>query len=1314
MLSALPQSSLSSSNATPQSRSQSPSKSVSAMKSEPGSGSHTLTERSAEHYTQSAQGSPSTPSDDLDDPMDYTDETPVHPLAPAPATSSSPTSPANPTVSYQSAAIQPQQHQQLLKLKTEHGVPSMPPSSTGAPDIIMSHNEPEGYTPYPSTGVNRRASHDANMGSSEAALGDAAHYQHSQNPHLPNHEKSHLVVDTSPQAVRHHTMTSNGISTSSSAITTDTPMTAGPTAPSSRRGSLRTMTATLPRSALQEETIALFKQYRNLIPCAKCFCRNTIQRDGMSDGNLRFKCRPPVSMSLICNKSYSESKIRNMIAGVVYGHSLPDSATPNSVASPGDNVLALAPPPNATNKGSRRASTKPESSPRLGSDMGAPERLQRLQEDQEFRPHDQGRDQSRESSVHMERDSEGSHLSEARRQSHPYMHPQGGLGRRSSVQQLRRPSLAGDDPMVMEYEETSVHGHHHGGSHLQVPGTPPLENEDPRGYRPRSSFGGHTARSVTPTPVHPHPSHQAQPSGRQGGQKLHHSHSHPNIGQVRQQYLEQQERERDHRGGFGNTGYPGQQQQQQQRPLQRQIVRRESTQYLGSATERRSSQPSPVPGSRYHPNNEALSPALSSASPRPSPGREIMMHHDQQPSTPSSLRGRYDESSNATGYFQRRMSQPHTGHSGAYSGHAGLPPPLPSPLSHPYDRRVSEAEEYTQMHREKYEKLNASTLLAPGSSASTAGQRHQSHGQPRSLRPHHPVLPPPGSPNGHDRQHPMDGPDSTDDPSRLALTPPMRSSHLVQGHSPSTSSAPWSNGGGERQGTPPHQGLPTPQAEPMRYSHSLPMGAPHRPPLRQHQSSSNLYYQTPRPENHNTFEADNDREVSPDYHVDADGRPVAKMRQQGLKRKSLGQAMRRSNSSQNLYSTSQQQQSFSHHQQQQQHHHHQHYSPNNIKLTCFPSNQSKTPSSATVQTLETSQAMAMQVFQSSKIVIEIRQPRSLQSYASATNLREHLKRGASDDEENHAMKAHGKTLHRATSHPNLSLAHSPSSVLGHRRSASPDEMDFGASKKRRADTDVDAAVEKDEDGRVTCTAAASVATAKSESLGVGAAVQVFGMDYLAQSGTESCTNKVEGLGLDLGLATTSPDVEALGVAKASSYVVLEDQKEMGIDYSLFTRVETAGWRILIPPNVVASFRSEDFGLMLKPKGLEEVEELDGQDSGHEEEGEDAMESDGKVDDLKQVGHKQVAEPEDDEEDVNVMGVSRIAIRDDDKDETEDVDTKAGQGQNMRVAAGQENAGESGSLDRHDEAEAVAMEEEEEEQGDIEMDREQDELVEDDD
>ncbi|KAF9349317.1 hypothetical protein BGX34_001859 [Mortierella sp. NVP85] len=172
---------------------------------------------------------------------------------------------------------------------------------------------------------------------------------------------SPLVVDTS-NAMIPASRPSAAIGTSP--LTKSTPTTAALTldsasvAPSSKRSSLRTMTVTLPRSPLQEETIALFKQYRALIPCAKCFSRNTIQRDGMSDGNLRFKCRPPVSMSLICNKSYSESKIRGMIANAVYGHALPYSGTSSS-ATLGDrsseNGLTM-----ATTKSSRRPSQKIE------------------------------------------------------------------------------------------------------------------------------------------------------------------------------------------------------------------------------------------------------------------------------------------------------------------------------------------------------------------------------------------------------------------------------------------------------------------------------------------------------------------------------------------------------------------------------------------------------------------------------------------------------------------------------------------------------------------------------------------------------------------------------------------------------------------------------------------------------------------------------------------------------------------------------------------------------------------------------------------
>ena len=103
--------------------------------------------------------------------------------------------------------------------------------------------------------------------------------------------KTHLVVDTSVVTIHPSTPDRSTSSMTATTPTTtpftpdtgSTPSTAtGTTAPSSRRSSLRTATATLPRSALQEETINLFKQFRNLIPCAKCFCRNTIQRDGMS------------------------------------------------------------------------------------------------------------------------------------------------------------------------------------------------------------------------------------------------------------------------------------------------------------------------------------------------------------------------------------------------------------------------------------------------------------------------------------------------------------------------------------------------------------------------------------------------------------------------------------------------------------------------------------------------------------------------------------------------------------------------------------------------------------------------------------------------------------------------------------------------------------------------------------------------------------------------------------------------------------------------------------------------------------------------
>ncbi|KAF9185062.1 hypothetical protein BGZ50_003300 [Haplosporangium sp. Z 11] len=1378
--------------------------------------STTTTIKSEPGPENAAQHDEETNAAGFDESMDYTTEdASVHPLAPAPpaqqlSPSYSPSqnvheSSASVTMGsqqtqeslYRSTSVQPQQHQQLLKLKTEHGFSTTAPSPLngaggGPPDIVMTNEDrPEMLSPSGAAGrLSRRASSDASMGASEATMRDVEGAQTHPHPMHGGTEGAQgkggpLAVDTSSNAIatRHNSIST---ATPSSAINMETPSTAGGslTAPSSRRGSLRTITATLPRSALQEETIALFKQYRNLIPCAKCFCRNTIQRDGMSDGNLRFKCRPPVSMSLICNKSYSESKIRNMIAGVVYGHSLPDSSTPNSAASPGngDNVLALAPPP--TVKTPRRSSTaKNETSPRLsGAEkaLSTSERMQRLPEDPEHRG---GEEMTRHS-----------HSLDARRSSHPYLPPQGSSSRRGSLQPLRRPSLVADDSM-MDCDDSSAQTPNHHSGHLQVPGTPPMDSEDPRLYRSRSGFG-HSSRSVTPSGSgHQVPS---QALNRQGGQKLHHSHSHPNIGQQRhQQFLEQQELQREHRGSISAMGYSNQ--QQQQRPLQRQVVRRESSQYLGGGgPERRSSQPSPVPGSsKYLPGpgsgNEALSPALSS-SPRPSPGRELYpgSAHDQ-PGTPSSMRsslpgssgiGRYDESSNAAGYFQRRMSQPHPVH--AYSSgnhHSGLPPPLPSPLSHPYDRRTSEVEEYPQVHREKYERLNASTLLAPESNApsSTAQQRqNQYQSQNRIMKPHHGLPPPPplGSPSagGEARQHPLDGAS-------------LSSSQLNGSSSPiASATSPWMNSGSQQNGL-------IPQSESMRFSHSMSHGSTavqaQRPMLRHQPSSTSLYYQTPHSDDRDRFEAERqERDMSPEYHeFDADGRPVTRMRHQGTKRKSLGQSLCRSSSNQNLYATSMQQ-----HQHQYQYRYNSSNNdrdyhnnlaretaaaaaaPHGIKLTCFPDTthsnskfKSSLPSDfdmdgAITKSMDTSEAMAMQLSQSSKLVIEIRQPRTLQSYSSATNLREHMKKHSASNNNHHGINGN-KTLHRTASHPNMQLARTSPTVLGCRRSASPDRdhFGFGASKKRRADTDMDSvkvlsssvsdtsnnndkeseSCEKLEEGMDVVAAAVVVAAATAAStttpleassktpttVATGTsetAIHVFGMDYLSKNNTDLTTPTMEsehqqgvGLGL-LGLddtktkSLTSPMVEALKVAKASSYVVHDEQKEMGVDYSLFTRVETAGWRILIPPNVVASFRSEDFGLMLKPKGL--VEEPVGTEEEEEDDDEDnktvaAVDRDSNKGDNVKVVHERT-QGEEEEEDVNVEGVRRIALQDDDKDELEEEaeimqpHAVARYGNAMHVEKGGFNV-EAKDVDKQASIDRGV------EQDDVEMDKEEDELLEDD-
>lgn len=189
-----------------------------------------------------------------------------------------------------------------------------------------------------------------------------------------------------------------------------------------------------------------------------------------------------------------------------------------------------------------------------------------------------------------------------------------------------------------------------------------------------------------------------------------------------------------------------------------------------------------------------------------------------------------------------------------------------------------------------------------------------------------------------------------------------------------------------------------------------------------------------------------------------------------------------------------------------------------------------------------------------------------------------------------------QSLARSSSQPNL-LTRS-SSILGRRRSASPldDKQDYSSSNKRRAvsvsgkEGDEEAepsAAEAAAAAVVAAAAAASGSISPSEKTSMGG-LQIIGVDYTDKSGP------TKGLGLLMdtttptyvlsGADTSSPSIKALGVARASSYAAVEDQKDLGIDYSLFTRVETAGWRILIPPNVTASFQSDDFGLVLKPKG----------------------------------------------------------------------------------------------------------------------------------
>ncbi|KAF9135789.1 hypothetical protein BGW39_000086 [Mortierella sp. 14UC] len=1076
------------------------------------------------------------------------------------------------------------QHQQLVKIKSEHGVTTPHPhqqqqqQQMSAPDIVMTDEDDDetggrdSEQPTPSPMLLNSENMDEDEDGENNNNGRGLHH-----PSGSGQEKTPLMVDTSSGAIHSHHANSNprgggGAHMSmASPNMTATPSTAtlmtpdsGATNSSSRRPSLRTMTATLPRSALQEETIALFKQYRNLIPCAKCFSRNTIQRDGMSDGNLRFKCRPPVSMSLICNKSYSESKIRNMIAGVVYGHSLPESGAPTSTTS-SENILALALPSNMTKSGSgsgRRASQK-----YAGSSM-APD-LQQTHTFQDNQRQDHKGDEYQEHSRPQQQ--QGGGYEEGGDDCRP------GNRRPSSAMPShpRRSSLIGQESSMMDYEESTMMGPP--SSHLQLPNTPPLDGEEPRTYRPHSAYGHRPLTPIGAPPSAPSTSSTSTSVSRQGAPKLHHSHSHPNIGQQRhQQYLDQQRHN---------------QQQQQQQQQSRQVIRIEpapahhghgSDFSRSEMAERRFSHPaalqrSPSKHLPVAPNNAALSPALTSSSSQSSPRYEAV----QVPLSSAGPGGRYEETHAQASYYQRRMSQPHP--SSQQRSYGQLPPPPPpASSSHRYDRRASEVEEYNYQHLRQYERLNASTMRG--------GHPLKSKISPKQY----------SSPRSSVQQ--SDSPLSAQQ--RDGPAPPSSSAAYVgkPGYPPSSSPLLNSNG----------QGLRTPQSEPMRFSHSMPSievpgssaansssGGRHAYQTpRQQTPSSSVYYHQPSSrddlEIRDAYAHDSPHgDLSPE---DVDSRPYAKMRQ-GFRKPGLGQSIRRLGSSPNIYTAATPS------------------SPtlfakdlssalprNAIKLTCFPSavTAEHNQASAGAAPAAVEDDLDMKMSQSSKVVIEITQPRSTLDRSSTLTEFDDVPRplllSASS-----SSAGPRRALRHAVSQPNLLVRNSSSVLERRRRSVSPpgrggvNEGDegFGSSKKRRADS-----LSRDEDVVVIATtpsssssvaeaaaaavvaAAANAARQCNNSSAAGGGVQIIGHDYSKE--------EVVGLGvvMDEGQVNStcnSPMIDALDVAKASSYVSLEDQKELGIDYSLFTRVETAAWRILIPPNVTASFRSEDFGLTLKPK-----------------------------------------------------------------------------------------------------------------------------------
>ncbi|KAG0207397.1 hypothetical protein BGX28_001336 [Mortierella sp. GBA30] len=1026
--------------------------------------------------------------------------------------------------------MQSQQHQQLLgKSKSESELTAHSKRTlTQKPDIAVAEVDTQ----------------------KETVAMDSEH----SSAHSASQGRTHLAIDTTSGAavavapLNSSSMASTPRMSMASPRTASTPTSeGGAAAPSSRRGSLRTMPATLPRSALQEETIALFKQYRHLIPCAKCFSRNTIQRDGMSDGNLRFKCRPPVSMSLICNKSYSESKIRNMIAGVVYGHTLPDSGTLTSTCS-SENVLALAPPTTSTPRSSRRPSHKHE-------DQDERDRKLLLLQEHES---SMMMNESQQSFEEMNINGGHQYLPDDRR---PSLVP----SRRGSVQHplIRRSSLAGQNPPAIESEDASMLPPSSSSNQLQVPGSPMIESEECR--RPRA-YGN---RAVTPTTP-------LMPTAR----KLHHSHSHPNIGQHRHQpYLDQQQEHlREQRGGVGYSSQSQHyhaQQQQQQHNLQRHMLRRESAQYHQPRSEtaaavtadRRLSHPSalqPSSSSRHLSvtsnslNDAALSPALSSSS-QSSPGRESFQQPSPRPAgTPqmgssSSAGGRYEDTTSSASLFHRRMSQPHP--SSQQRSFGQMPPPPTGLYGYYYDRRASDIEDFNDHLREKYERLNASTT------------KHQNAKNKHAQSP----------------QLPYDQTNAAHN-LRVLQTEPM----------------------------------------PMRHTHSLPLGnnsssGRHVYSTPSYHHSPSIYYQQqsmdmPQPD------------LSP---YEADDRAYARV-SQGFRRSSASHTLVRSNSNPNLYSTSVSSVTSNRDLNSV-------LPRNTIKLTCFPNaattyptNLDEKSTSSVVEVDDTSKALALQLNRSSKIVIEITQPRSAQAFEKGFLPRSSLSSSSSSSSflttDNQAEAASSvrplvRSIRHAVSHPNF-LERSASSILGRRRSVSPDgdeENNYGSSKKRRADSlrSVGGGAE-DELGNhgvmtmTTTSAAASAAAAEAAAAAVvaaaanaarrqnsirenntaspstsGGGLQIVGLDY--PTGKISGSQKEIGLGLQVptGESSTSiicsPEIKALNVAKAPSFVALEDQKDMGIDYSLFTRVETAGWRILIPPNVEASFKSEDFGLVLKPK-----------------------------------------------------------------------------------------------------------------------------------